>query len=91
MGMPAGTPAPSYREVSPPPPLSTFVRRVWSLDLPAAGAPERIVPLEEMKRQAVERALTLCEGNVDRAAAELGIGRATVYRLLKKYDLGEDD
>ncbi len=42
--MAAGTPTPGYREVSPAPPLSTFVRRVWSLALPAASAPERIVP-----------------------------------------------
>ena len=46
-----------------------------------------IVSLEELKRQAVERAYRLCEGNVDRAAVELGIGRATMYRLLKKYQL----
>ncbi len=59
-------------------------------EAPPAG-PERIVPLEDLKRQAVARALELCDGNVDRAAAELGIGRATVYRLLKKYELGDDD
>ncbi len=46
-----------------------------------------IVSLEELKQQAVERAYRLCEGNVDRAAVELGIGRATMYRLLKKYQL----
>ncbi len=44
-----------------------------------------IVSLEEIKQQAVRRAYRLCEGNVDRAAVELGIGRATMYRLLKKY------
>ncbi|HLT48226.1 MAG TPA: sigma-54 dependent transcriptional regulator [Rubricoccaceae bacterium] len=55
---------------------------------PAPFPDDEIVPLEELKRQAVERAYRLCEGNVDRAAVELGIGRATMYRLLKKYDLG---
>ncbi|MEM6646286.1 MAG: sigma-54 dependent transcriptional regulator [Bacteroidota bacterium] len=44
-----------------------------------------IVSLEDLKRQAVERAYRLCDGNVDKAAVELGIGRATMYRLLKKY------
>ncbi len=55
---------------------------------PAAGtrAPV-IVPLEDMKRLAVERAFASCGGNAERAAAELGIGRATMYRLLKKYDI----
>ncbi len=46
-----------------------------------------IVSLEELKHRAVERAYRLCEQNVDRAAVELGIGRATMYRLLKKYDM----
>ncbi|GAB5519060.1 MAG: sigma-54 dependent transcriptional regulator [Rhodothermales bacterium] len=46
---------------------------------------EDIVSLEDLKRQAVERAYRLCDGNVDKAAVELGIGRATMYRLLKKY------
>ena len=46
-----------------------------------------IIPLEELKHKAVERAFRLCEKNVERAAGELGIGRATMYRLLKKYDI----
>jgi DNA-binding NtrC family response regulator len=46
-----------------------------------------IVPLETLKQMAVERAYRICDGNVDKAAVELGIGRATMYRLLKKYDL----
>jgi len=48
---------------------------------------EEILSLEDLKRQAVERAYHLCEGNVDKAAVELGIGRATMYRFLKKYDI----
>ena len=46
-----------------------------------------IVSLEEIKQKAVERAYRICDGNVDKAAVELGIGRATMYRLLKKYKL----
>ncbi len=46
-----------------------------------------IKTIEELKRQAVERAYELCDGNVDKAAVELGIGRATMYRLLKKYEI----
>jgi DNA-binding NtrC family response regulator len=53
----------------------------------AVAEADGVVPLEDLKRQAVERAYRLCEGNVDRAAGALGIGRATMYRLLKKYDL----
>lgn len=49
------------------------------------AAPDATASLEEMKQQAVLRAYRLAGGNVDRAAADLGIGRATMYRLLKKY------
>ena len=56
----------------------------------AAADDDVIVPLDELKRRAVERAFAICEGNVERAASELGIGRATLYRLLKKYDITTD-
>jgi len=46
-----------------------------------------IVSLEELKHRAVRQAYQVCDGNVDRAAVELGIGRATMYRLLKKYHM----
>ena len=51
---------------------------------------DAIVPLEDLKRRAVERAFAICEGNAERAAGELGIGRATMYRLLKKYDISTE-
>jgi DNA-binding NtrC family response regulator len=50
---------------------------------------ERIRTIEEMKRQAVARAYRLCDENATAAAEELDIGRATMYRLLDKYDLKE--
>ncbi len=54
----------------------------------ASGADDAdILTIEELKRNAVERAYRLCEGNVDKAAVELDIGRATMYRLLKKYGI----
>ena len=56
----------------------------------ALDVDDDIVPLEDLKRLAVERAFTVCDGNVERAASELGIGRATMYRLLKKYDISPD-
>jgi len=54
-----------------------------------ADGNDGIVSLEELKHRAVERSYRLCDGNVDRAAVQLGIGRATMYRLLKKYDIME--
>ena len=56
---------------------------------PVPESQDDIVPLEDMKRLAVERAYALCDQNAERAANELGIGRATMYRLLKKYDLSD--
>jgi len=58
---------------------------VGGISLSSEG--DDIVSLEDLKRQAVERAYRLCDNNVDKAAVELGIGRATMYRLLKKYGL----
>jgi len=43
--------------------------------------------LEEIKKNAVVTAFDRTGGNVDQAAVQLGIGRATMYRLLKKYNL----
>jgi DNA-binding NtrC family response regulator len=56
----------------------------------AAPPDAPIVPLEDLKRQAVSTAFAHCGRNVERAALELGIGRATMYRLLKKYDIPTD-
>jgi two-component system response regulator AtoC len=56
-------------------------------DIPLGDGDGGIVALEVLKNRAVERAFRLCDRNVDRAAVELGIGRATMYRLLKKYEL----
>jgi DNA-binding NtrC family response regulator len=52
-------------------------------------ADESICTIEEMKRQAVARAYRLCDENATAAAEALDIGRATMYRLLDKYDLKE--
>lgn len=56
-------------------------------DVPLGDGDGGIVSLEELKQRAVERAYRLCDRNVDRAAVELGIGRATMYRLLKKFEI----
>ena len=48
-----------------------------------------LLPLEEIKRRAIVLAYHRYEGNVDKAAVNLEIGRATMYRLLKKYGLME--
>jgi DNA-binding NtrC family response regulator len=44
----------------------------------------RPVPLEDVRRNHIERVLDLCSGNRVRAAQMLGIGRTSLYRYLKR-------
>jgi len=43
--------------------------------------------LEELERQAIAEAIRKHGGNMSRAAAELGLGRTTLYRKMEKYGL----
>jgi transcriptional regulator with PAS, ATPase and Fis domain len=43
--------------------------------------------LPQMERETIQRVLSDCRGNVTVACRELGIGRTTLYRKLKKYGL----
>lgn len=43
--------------------------------------------LEALERNAVEKAVRLCEGNMSRAAQMLGITRYSLYRKLEKLGL----
>jgi two-component system, repressor protein LuxO len=44
------------------------------------AASEEIVPLATVERQAIERAITICGGNMTEAAARLGVNVSTIYR-----------
>jgi DNA-binding NtrC family response regulator len=46
-----------------------------------------VLTLEEIERRAIRSALQRTEGNLSRAGRDLGIGRTTLYRKLKKYGL----
>jgi transcriptional regulator with PAS, ATPase and Fis domain len=50
------------------------------------GEEESVTALEEMERQMIREALTR-HSNKKQAADELGIGIATLYRKIKKYEL----
>ena len=50
-----------------------------------SGFPGSVIPLEEMERQAILRALTNAGGDKLLAARLLGIGKTTLYRKLRKY------
>ncbi len=64
-----------FQLVAPPP-------RHDSLDAPGGA-----MTLEALERSAVSRALARHQGNVTRAAAELGITRSALYRRMEKYGL----
>jgi two-component system repressor protein LuxO len=72
-----------------PPPLNNLAAEPRgasgaALHEPGAGAPatglESIRPLAEIEREAIERAIALCDGNVPQAAALLRVHPSTLYR-----------
>jgi DNA-binding NtrC family response regulator len=53
----------------------------------SAGGPNDMSRLDDMERNAIARALADNNGNVSRAAAGLGLTRASLYRRKMKYGL----
>ena len=43
--------------------------------------------MEEYEIMAIQNAIKKCRGNLSKAAEELGFGRSTLYRKIKKYNL----
>ena len=54
-----------------------------TINVPANDA----VKLDDLEREAVQRALDKHEGNISKAAKELGLSRGALYRRLEKYEL----
>jgi len=61
--------------------------RVRDLHQGRSESPERQLCLEEAEKQAIRRALNYARGNKRKAARLLHIGKTTLYRKLKQYDL----
>ncbi len=61
-----------------------------SMSSPLSLGVEHIRSLEKVKEEIVRLALKATEGNIVDAARRLKIGRATMYRLMKKYKIGEE-
>ncbi|MFQ5822839.1 MAG: sigma-54-dependent transcriptional regulator [bacterium] len=51
----------------------------------AVALSKEITPLKELEKEVLKQALKLTNYNMSNAAAELGIGRTTLYRKLQKY------
>jgi DNA-binding NtrC family response regulator len=54
---------------------------------PLSIGEETIRPLEKVKEESIRQALKITEGNIVEAARKLKIGRATMYRLMKKFKI----
>jgi DNA-binding NtrC family response regulator len=61
--------------------------RVRDVHHARSESPERQLCLEEAEKQAIRRALNYARGNKRKAARLLHIGKTTLYRKLKQYDL----
>jgi transcriptional regulator with PAS, ATPase and Fis domain len=92
---PMAAPAPAFAQPITYPDASTpsfppsFSYSSGAATAPAL-APVPVVPLAELERQAIMRALEYTKGDRLTAASLLGIGRTTLYRKLKEYELGEE-
>ncbi len=47
---------------------------------------ESIRPLADIEREIIERAISLCNGNIPKAAIHLGISASTIYRKKQNWD-----
>jgi two-component system repressor protein LuxO len=50
-----------------------------------ASIDKRIVPLNEVEKFYIERAIELCDGNISQSAKYLGINPSTIYRKLQQW------
>jgi len=46
-----------------------------------------IIPFEKLKAEAIKHALKITNGNIVDASKKLNVGRATLYRLMEKYEI----
>lgn len=48
---------------------------------------ETIIPFEKLKEESIRHALKVTKGNIVEAAKKLHLGRATIYRLMDRYNI----
>jgi two-component system response regulator AtoC len=48
---------------------------------------DSIIPFEKLKEDSIRHALKITKGNIVEAAKKLQLGRATIYRLMEKYNI----
>ncbi len=78
--LPLGPPAAAAPATAAPPPAPA-PEPARILPAPSAAEAARLIrPLAEVEREAIERAVGICGGNIPKAAALLGISPSTLYR-----------
>jgi len=62
--------------------------RLDDLPISAPSAPEpSTLNLETLEKQAIQKAISLHQGNLSKAAQSLGLSRTTLYRKMMRYEL----
>ena len=80
-------PPPPVPQVPPLQPRAGVATPVPTTPAGGAAAGEGGLRMEDLERKALEEALARNNGNVTAAVKQLGIGRTTIYRLMKKYGI----
>lgn len=68
-----------------PAPLDRAMSGMPVSDGDGSPAPQPILPLAVIERQAIERTIAYCDGNISRAAAMLEVSPSTIYRKLQSW------
>jgi len=55
--------------------------------VPKQNTTQAILPLTEIEQQVLIHALEATDNNINQAEQALGIGRVTLYRKLKQYNI----
>lgn len=61
--------------------------KVLQFPVPTAQSDGKLSTMNEVEKKAIESAILQFQGNLTEAAKALGIGRATVYRKIKDYNI----
>ncbi len=48
---------------------------------------EIVIPFEKLKEESIRHAIKVTKGNIVEAAKKLQLGRATIYRLIERYEI----
>lgn len=72
-------------DMVPPPVGGRWARPHSTRRADATGVMLNIRPLAEVEREAIESAITACEGNIPKAAVLLGVNPSTIYRKLQQW------